>query len=354
VSQLDEQSRPCHAVSNTMANKSNRNQKSKQQPNAQTRNTYALVKSAPAAVGTMAKRPAPKVAFTADGNCRISHTEYVSDVYTSSAQTATSFTVNPQDNTTFGWLSAIATRFEMYKFEGLTLHYKPSCATTTQGYIMLGMDFDAYDTAPSKNAMMNWRYASKSAAWQPSAVNCAAALSQVGYKYCETLQIGDRRVSDLGKLWILSDNSDSTRNAGELFITYTVSFKQPALKIPAALYGTYVKNGSGWSTEYSNMKATHVEGDKFIVSTPGRYLVVVDSVWETSNTGSNITASQPADSPNSEFTLTSIGNLANSITRVMQYVLDLSAGAVLIQMSFFGTGTTFAAVLKFSTYVNDH
>ncbi len=197
-----------------------------------------VTKSAPAAVGTK-KGPTkqPVIRFNPDGSCLVSHSEYVSDINTGSATTYSStFAVNPQRTATFPWLSAIATRFEMYKFSKLAFHYRPSTGTSTDGWIALGFDFDFYDEAPSKSAMLAWKYSSKSAVWQACNLSVSPDARLSSMRYCNYAPTnGDARLDMLGNLWLLVE-TPSSLTIGELFIEYEVEFRQPSLRIPPSLY----------------------------------------------------------------------------------------------------------------------
>jgi hypothetical protein len=79
----------------------------------------------------------------------IRHKEYVQGI----AGTGSVFSIvsrlrlNPASETTFPWLSQIATSFETYRFKKLHFVSKPRCPTTTDGAIILSPDYDAADQA---------------------------------------------------------------------------------------------------------------------------------------------------------------------------------------------------------------
>jgi hypothetical protein len=205
--------------------------KDKKQKNA------AKVTKVAASAGTTVKRPNPKVDFKDDGSCVISHTEYIADlVSTSSVPTSVAYPLQPQSATVFTWLSAIATRFEMYRFRKLKFHYKPSSATSFAGWVVIGFDFDCYDTDFTKSTMLTWKYAAKCALWQDMTLDVSGDSRISTFRYCDSSfnERGDKRLDNLGNFITLSESTHL--NPGELFVEYTVELRQPAYKIPPALY----------------------------------------------------------------------------------------------------------------------
>lgn len=196
-----------------------------------------ITTNAPVAKGTMvtSKKKQPQITYR-DNVCVVTHSEYISDVIARDTSTATSYPVNPQSNSTFTWLSAIATRFEMYRFRKLKFHYKPSCSTITSGYVILGMDFDFYDPSPTKPTMLAWKYSSKSAVWQSSSLDVSMDSRMSTPRYCNVSSSqGDSRLDMLGNLWVLAFHG-TTLDVGEVYVEYTVEFLQPSYRIPPALY----------------------------------------------------------------------------------------------------------------------
>lgn len=213
--------------------------------------------SNPLSRGTNVRRRGPNMTVGLDGSMKITHTEYVSDVSIGTTPIVNSFIVNPQNPGCFTWLASIASRFEYYKFEKFKIHYKPSCSTTVTGFVLIGLDFDFYDREPDKRTMLSWKFAAKSPAYQPMTIDCTSGLAQTNWKFCESLYSqGDQRLNNLGKIWVITDNSTASFNTGEMFIEYTVSFRQPAIKLPPPVFGEFLYATPEWTPNPIN---TNVE-----------------------------------------------------------------------------------------------
>jgi hypothetical protein len=67
----------------------------------------------------------------------------------------------------FKWLAPIANQFESYTFKKLCFEYETAASTDTAGSVMMAVDYDARDSAPTtKVDMMSYWGAIRSAAWR--------------------------------------------------------------------------------------------------------------------------------------------------------------------------------------------
>lgn len=251
----------------------------------------SLVKiTAPVAVATQKKMSkAPQVSYTSDG-CRIKHMEYMVELTTNALAplSTQSYTINPQRTQVFPWLSAIATRFEMYKFNKLKFTFKPSCGTGTPGYIAFGFDFDFYDEAPGKATMLAWRYSTKTTPWAQTSLDVSSdsRVSTFRYNNFDSLK-GDARLDFLGNLWIIIDtNSAPFETIGEMYVEYDVTFRQPSYKIPPALYAQFKGNDVSGPTSsafgsivqsFGNILYEKVSGSTIRIKDVGQFLVTLNS-----------------------------------------------------------------------------
>lgn len=287
----------------------------------------------------------------------IMHTEYISDVWGGPTAVTQDYVVNPQDSTTFTWLSAIASRFEYYKFHKLKLHYRPSCSTANPGFVLIGMDFDFYDKQPSKATMLAWKFAKKSAVYDSITVDCTSGLPQAGWKYCESLfTSGDQRVNNLGKIWIITDNCSTGLNLGEIFIEYEVSFKQPAIKSPPSLYGAVTYDPAINPNAFVDPASTNIRIEipnafNYVLRTAGRYLLQLDAVRSTSVSDIFLTFTTPTDYPQTEYQDFLVKKIVDGAQAgVALYVLDLLSGAISVGINVPGSGPQ-QHVLRFATYL---
>lgn len=316
---------------------------------------------APVAVGTLVKGArAPKVNFASDGSCTIAHSEYVQDVTTAVSGVAQSKLVNPQSADMFTWLSAIGSRFEMFRFKKLRFRYKTSSSTTQDGFVILGFDFDVYDDNPSKAVMLTWKYNSKSPVWSDNVLDVSADTRMSTWRYCNYLNLGaqgDSRLDYIGKLLLLCNSSTDNLAVGELFVDYVCEFRQPSYKLPT-LYSESLTSPT-WTTTNAffaqpvafagNMPVIVNTANKIIIPNEGEYLISAKAVGSGISSNITIVGSQPIDYPNAEWTLTDLGSTFTATLANSTYVLKVPVGGVLLTFSVTGA-TVVQSFVRFATY----
>jgi len=91
-------------------------------------------KSAPVAKSRTVKTNKPKIKTLSNGDCVITHREYVADILAGannpSAFNVTTFPVNPGQSSSFQWLSRIAANYESYQFQSLSAEYETEAPTS--------------------------------------------------------------------------------------------------------------------------------------------------------------------------------------------------------------------------------
>jgi hypothetical protein len=311
------------------------------------------VRSAPAVRATVAKRPVPNVVFTVNGDCTITHTEYITDVSIATYFRTLSYDIDPQESSTFTWLSAIASRFEKFSFSKLSFAYKPSCSTTTNGWVILGYDPDYYDSAPNKATALSWRDSVKLAPWQSAEVNASKTVSELGRRFHGPSTLGDQRLTNFGKLWVLSDQASADQNVGEIFVHYTVKFHIPAIKLPPALFGTVERPAPAgpFVQRTGNVRITPgLNNDEFDMHSIGSYYVTVISNWGTTIVDNYFTFLTPAYSLLTEYTFTAFNFVADAAGRsIHTYLVTLIAGVLTFKHITSGTGGYNGAKVFIST-----
>lgn len=313
----------------------------------------------------------PNILNHADGSCTITHSEFVQDVTSGSSGggSVLYLPVNPQRATVFTWLSAIATRYEMYRFERIKFTYRPSIGTTVSGWVVLGFDFDAYDVPdvqpteelyPSKAEMLAWKYSAKSAVWQECHLDLSADSRISTYRYCDIGTRGDIRLDILGNLFVRSLTAGSTLSCGELFVEYTIRFRQPAYKIPPALYstiGNFSPNWVGLNDWFpvgvpiaGNLSVSRVDGSKLLIRDVGEFLIAIILNATANITGSpTVTFSAPAASPSANWESAVKSGNSNSLGATSLYRLRVETPPVLATFNQ-GSGTNISSQVLFSTY----
>lgn len=319
--------------------------------------------SQPLTVGTKKKgAKQPKMNFAQDGSCRIQHMEYVADVAITNGSQTYSYAVNPQRSEVFTWLTAIATRFEMYKFHSLKFHYKPSCATTTPGYVILGFDFDFYDAAPVKSTILAWKYSAKTVPWAgvSLSVSTDSRLSTFRYNNFTVGSGQDGRLDILGNLWLIVNGAGVSDDleGGEIYIDYDIEFRQPSYKIPPALYASFQgPDSSGTLTTpftdlVGNMLLEKVPGDatKFTIKDVGKF--IVDFVASGSGQSTRPTMSVAAAAAGAQFLDTAVNNWvdANGTASGLQHLIEVLVPPVYVTTNVTATAGTKTGIWKLATY----
>jgi len=194
--------------------------------------------SIPAANGTTVRTGKPRMNTLKSGNMVVTHREYLSDinVTTTGFDLQFKFGINPGNSALFPWLSQVAQRFELYSFRYLRVIYEPQTSTTSVGTLMLAIDYDASDPAPtSKTQMMSYKNAVRSPFWFACTHDSASAdLHRLKTNYIlvgEPPLQSDIKTFDIGNLWVAvqSDSSSLPFSAGELYVEYSVELITPQI-----------------------------------------------------------------------------------------------------------------------------
>lgn len=184
--------------------------------------------------------------YTSD-SCRLQHCELLGSVAGTNAfninvNTGT-FQVNPGIQSSFPWLSCQAAAWEKYKFHSLTFVYHTKCPTTTAGNIIMAMDYDAGDVAPSTEQQMTSFYgAVESAPWREIRYKCdMTRMKDSRYIRVSAVTGQDIKTFDQGVLYVGTVDGTDGAGWGKLWVEYDVELQIPA-QCPAAGIGVYYAN----------------------------------------------------------------------------------------------------------------
>lgn len=225
-----------------------RNNKPKGKKVKKTVRPYSKVAN-PISVGSVQKATQPRVTANAK-SCRIRHRELMDIIDMSITYEARAYRINPGVGATFPWLSGQAQGWEQYKFHSLQLRYLPTCSTTEPGVIVMFVDYDPTDSAPTtvRDAMTN-ATATAGPVRNGSLVNTntVALLGGLKAKYVETQLSGpsDPRSTDSGTFYIVTDGGNNVQ-VGAVWIEYDVEFMYPQRSTPSA-YSQAVGNDASAS-----------------------------------------------------------------------------------------------------------
>lgn len=146
--------------------------------------------------------------------------------------------INPGDATAFPWLSAIASRYEVYRFRKLKLIYESGAPTSYGGSIMVGVDPDVLDLTPAnKTEMMTMKWVKRCNTWDSMEYNIpfSEEIMPDRVRYvAPAIPFGaDAKTYDIGMLVVASDQTATGYYLGELYLEYEVELALPCLHAEA-------------------------------------------------------------------------------------------------------------------------
>lgn len=266
------------------------------------------------------------------GTTRIRHREYITDVFSTEDFTNLTFDIQPTNPQLFPWLSAAAQNYEQHKWLGLVFEFKSlsanalTSANTGLGSVSLATQYNALNSPfVNKQELLNYQFASsvKPADSMLHPVECDPnqTPNQPLYMRIGSQAAGDARLFNIGTLNLVTQGMQSDgATIGELWVTYDILCIKPR-----------ISSGLGLGLRSAFYKYT---GD----ATSGF------RVGDSAPIGS--TAVATFDSIGVEFKYTAIapGLLSCKVSLPLG-----SEGLFLIQNTYFGDGTAFAAMQAIGT-----
>jgi len=292
---------------------------------------------------------------SSDSGTRISHREFLGDVFNSSVAGSfgiTGYNVNPGLVATFPYLASIAQNFEEYRINGLVFEFmsttSPYNTNSAMGSVIMAMEYNAAAPAyTNKPQMENSDFAisgrlDKNLMY---GVECKDNV-QMHYYTRNGNSVLPVTTTDLGVFYIATQCASSiaaSANLGELWVSYDIEFFRP--RISPARFGYMHLNtpfaagnaiipfpsvssasalaSSNGNVVYGSFYGVNVSATNTL-SFPNAelgdtYVFIADAVAVTSITGNNFVSSTVGFSPVSIFP-TSTGYSSNS-------QLNLNAGA---------------------------
>ncbi len=188
--------------------------------------------SAPVAVTKINRSGTPKIRYRPNGDCRIAHREFIYDLPGSVAFACTTFNINPGLPVFCPWLSKIATSFESYIVHKFQVRFETESPTSTAGTVVIAIDYDASDAAPTTKAQaLAYRGTVRSAPW---AASCHTSLLEDLRKRSSYFVRGgslatgkDVVLYDIGNLYLITQGMAGTSTVGEIWIDYDIEFRTP-------------------------------------------------------------------------------------------------------------------------------
>jgi len=243
--------------------------------------------------------------------CVVEEDEYIGAISGSVSFANTSYAINPGQATTFPWLSVQAKQWEKYRFEFLEFYYKREVSefatNGTTGKVIMSVDFDASDAAPSSKTQME--DSDPRVDFMPSENGRMPLRSADLHSLYPTLYVrpgglpgsSDIKTYDAGNLNVATQGNQDTTEIGELRVRYRVRLSVPVLdsevSIPKNNSVAFFKTLSAglttgvaytltWSQESANgIGAVNTAGS--IVLPAGNYLVDVNASYAALGSATN-------------------------------------------------------------------
>lgn len=187
--------------------------------------------SAPVAISQRVAGMKPRFTQTA-GSVKIVHRELITTILPADSLTVNNgdtntgkYRVNPSNNALFTWLQGQAQLYDMYRFTKLRFTYIPTTNTTATGRVSVIWDKDSQDPLPQdRAAISSYAHYADSAPW---AENYLVVPCDNVWRYMNDTNAVDRKLVDFGQLIFATYSSVSSVPHGDLYVEYTVEFKEP-------------------------------------------------------------------------------------------------------------------------------
>lgn len=173
----------------------------------------------------------------------VKHREFIGNILSSTTFDINVFNVNPGDETTFPWLSAIAANYEKYRPIGICFEFKSTSANalnstnTALGTVMLAPRYNAITSSipQSKLEMLQIENCISACPAESTIVGieCAKNYNPLGVLYnrtSSTVTSGSEQFYDFCDLYIATEGMQAANvTIGELWVTYEIELLTPIL-----------------------------------------------------------------------------------------------------------------------------
>lgn len=339
---------------NLKPNNSNYNK----QYNKKMNNNNNRIISAPLAKTKLAKYTKPKFGNRgSDGRIRISHHEYIKDIQGSVDYAQAATEINPGLPTSFPWLNVIAVGYETYKFVSLKFEFTTSKSATSSGSVMMAVDFDSDDSAPAnKTQLLAYNNAVRGPVWNNFTYNCSPQdLHKFNQKFIRfgNLSAGiEKKLYDVGVLYIATAGMSDTTTIGELHVTYVIELITPQFDLAAYSLATSAKlvavgaitptNWLGTSTIATGGVSTTTTPGLLTINVPGQYLFTIIIAGSGFGGGSPVFTSA-----GNQFTILNYLVVPTAVTLTATAVINT---ATQISLAGLYSGSATSSVLRISYY----
>lgn len=172
----------------------------------------------------------------------IKHREYLDQVLC--PQAAYSYVLQPTNTSMFTWLPKVAQCFEMYRLVKMIVNYESTTGTESSGAVHMGFDYDVLDdTVPDEHELSQFTTWLRTGLWKSAAMPLVPALAnRVPWHYTASHgypAVSDRKMYDVGRLWVMGSGTGDAIAAGELYVEYEFQFCSPTIEVVPLTKVTY-------------------------------------------------------------------------------------------------------------------
>jgi len=205
--------------------------KSKVKKNRKNRNRRGGETMVGVSVKTNSVNKAPKFQRLNDGGVIVEHREFLGNFMTHSTAHMTRYDVNPGDDSTFPWLSTIASGYEKFQVMSMSVQYKPTCSTITNGQFMGYVEYDVEDELQADpKTVLNMFESVSGNLWSPHTLSVKSSKFNQAKSYLirtKYTQYGTKLLYDPCSIMIGSD-ADFTGITGQIWISYKIRLLVPS------------------------------------------------------------------------------------------------------------------------------
>jgi len=154
------------------------------------------------------------------------------------------FEINPGLQSWCPWLANLAAMFEQHCWVSGTLRFESEASTAAPGYVMLGIDYDAADPAPtSKSSFASYLGTDIANVWLDQTIHFdkrELGKQKLLYNRYGPLAANlDIHTYDVGKFYVATGaNNTNARAIGDIWFEYVVEFATPHTRDNDALVST--------------------------------------------------------------------------------------------------------------------
>nr|WRQ65219.1 structural protein [Tolivirales sp. gcode 6] len=289
----------------------------------------------------------PKFSNSSGGTI-IKHRELIELVASQTQFNVAQKRINPADKATFPWLSAVAGKYEKYRFRKLKLQMVPHAPTTASGTLGMYIDYDPSDVpAPNASAFFSSGNAVTSQIWLETSVTAKPQTMQLFNQ--DSIQMSDLEIKwfDYARIFFYMQSPGANgAHTAWLFVDYEIELFTPTASVEGASYTPDFSGFAYWTTAQSGPAFTNaptiLRGMEYVFEDDEAKLTVPFTGYYkittlTANTNSGASVSEIFESPTCRI-INGLDGEGNPTTREQTVIVQLQQGETYVPLRM-TTGT---------------